>query len=135
MFFYRNIGNSPFKTLETQLRGSSMFRTATLGAAALTVALLSGPAMADDDVYSGFPVTVKGYSGKKTNSVSYSGQIARHALHDSLKKLAGKGNGKPNAELKAQLLSYFKNSDAGRAIIACDWNRKIRELLQTLPAY
>lgn len=108
----------PFKTLETQLRGPSMFKTATLGAAALTVALLSSPAMADDDVYSGFPVTVKGYSGKKTNSVSYSGQIARHALHDSLKKLAGKGNGKPNAELKAQLLSYFKNSDAGRAIIA-----------------
>ena len=36
--------------------------------------------------YNKFPVTLKGYSGSKTNSVSYSGQIARHVLHDSLKK-------------------------------------------------
>ena len=47
--------------------------------------------------YSKFPVTLKGYSGEKTNSVSYSGQIARHVLHDSLKKLAGKGDGGGNA--------------------------------------
>mgnify|MGYP004011741225 CR=1 FL=1 len=32
--------------------------------------------------YSKFPVTLKGYNGDKTNSVSYSGQIARHVLHD-----------------------------------------------------
>ncbi|MGY9014774.1 MAG: hypothetical protein ACKVG9_05710, partial [Rhodospirillales bacterium] len=73
-----------------------MFRTFTVGATALSVALLSNAAMASDNVYANFPITVKGYSGKKTNSVSYTGQIARHALHDSLKKLAGKGNGKPN---------------------------------------
>ncbi len=43
--------------------------------------------------YSTFPITLKGYTGNQTNSVSYSGQIARHILHDSLKKLAGKGDG------------------------------------------
>ena len=66
-------------------------------------------AIASDAVYGKFPVTEKSYSGSKTNSVSYTGQIARHVLHDSLKKLAGKGNGKPNPGLKAQMLSYFKS--------------------------
>ena len=69
-------------------------------------------------VYADFPVTVKGYQGKKTTSVSYTGQIARHALHDSLKKLAGKGNGKPNPELKAQMNAYYAGKDAGREILA-----------------
>jgi len=75
-------------------------------------------ANANDAVYEKFPITVEGYSGSKTNSVSYTGQIARHVLHDSLKKLAGKGNGKPNPTLKAQMLSYFKTKDKGRVIIA-----------------
>jgi len=96
-----------------------MLRTVTLGAAALTFVLLSGTAMAaDGDVYADFPVTLKGYGGDKKTSVSYSGQIARHVLHDSLKKLAGQGNGKPNAELKGQMMSYFKGGDVGRAILA-----------------
>ena len=47
---------------------------------------------AANKTYGPFPVTVKGYTGTKTNSVSYSGQIARHILHDSLKKLASKGD-------------------------------------------
>ncbi len=88
------------------------------GAAALSVALLTGNVAADDMVYGPFPITVKGYDGSKTNSVSYTGQVARHTLHDSLKVLAGKGNGKPNADLKAQMMSYFESSDAGRDIIA-----------------
>ena len=54
--------------------------------------------------YSSFPVTVKNYSGNKTNSVAYTGQIARHTLHESLKKLASKGNGKSNPALKAKML-------------------------------
>ena len=58
------------------------------------------------------PVTLKGYDGDKTNSVSYSGQIARYVLHDSLKKLAGKGDGGGNAaELEAQMMSYYKGGD------------------------
>ncbi|MCV6547214.1 MAG: DUF4856 domain-containing protein [Cohaesibacter sp.] len=85
-----------------------------------TVAL-AGTAFADHHgkVYGPFPVTVKDYKGKKDNSVSYSGQIARHVLHDSLKKLAGKGDGGKNAaELEAQMLSYFNGSDKDLPIIA-----------------
>lgn len=88
------------------------------GAAAVSIALLAGPTAADDMVYGPFPVTVKGYSGDKTNSVSYTGQAARHTLHDSLKVLAGKGNGTANPDLKAQMMSYFEGKDAGREIIA-----------------
>ncbi len=69
------------------------------------------------DVYADFPVTLKGYSGDKKTSVSYGGQIARHTIHNSLKKLAGKGNGKANAELKAQMLAYYEGKEAGRDII------------------
>ena len=95
-----------------------MLKINTSGAAALTVVLLSGTAIADDMVYAGFPVTVSGYTGKKTTSVAYTGQIARHVLHDSLKKLAMQGNGKPNPELKAKMLSYYKNKDKGRPVLA-----------------
>ena len=95
-----------------------MNRLTKIGLVSVATALLSTTAFADNPAYSGFPVTVKGYSGDKTTSVAYTGQIARQALHDSLKKLAGKGNGQPNPELKAQLMSYFEGKDAGRAIIA-----------------
>ena len=88
------------------------------GAAALAATLLSSAAMADGDVYADFPITVKGYSGGKSNSVSYTGQIARHTLHDSLKKLAGSVNGSPNPELKAEMMAYFQGKEKGRAIIA-----------------
>ena len=89
------------------------------GAAAAALAgLFAGAAAADGMVYSGFPVTVKGYAGEKTSSVAYTGQIARHALHDSLKKLAASGNGKPNPELKARMMGYFSGKDAGRKILA-----------------
>ena len=90
---------------------------ATVGAGALLLAASSAQTFANDNVYAGFPVTVKGYSGAKKTSVSYTGQIARHALEKSLKKLAESGNGKPNPELKAKMMSYFKGSDAGRAIV------------------
>ena len=59
------------------------------------------------EVYGNFPVTEKSYSGSKKDSTSYTGQMARHVLHNSLKKLAGKGNGKPNLDLKAKMLSYY----------------------------
>ncbi|MAH85227.1 MAG: DUF4856 domain-containing protein [Rhodospirillaceae bacterium TMED8] len=86
----------------------------------LVISLAGTPllANANDDVYAKFPVTLKEYKGTKTNTVSYSGQIARHTLHDSLKKLAGKGNGKPNSELRAQMMSYFSGKEGGRSIIA-----------------
>ena len=95
-----------------------MIRTMTGATAVVLVGLLAGGALADGTVYSGFPVTVKGYQDKKTTSVSYGGQIARHVLHDSLKKLATSGNGKPNPELKAKMMAYYAGKDAGRKILA-----------------
>ena len=85
---------------------------------AIVAVALSGT-MALSDGYGPFPVTLKGYSGDKTNTVSYSGQIARHVLEQSLKKLAGKGNGGGNAaDLEAQMLSYFNGSEDDLPIIA-----------------
>ena len=96
-----------------------------LGAASVLLAGLSplmmvGSTFGDSaNNYGPFPVTVKGYEGTATNSVSYSGQIARHVLHDSLKKLASKGDGGANAaEVEAEMMAYFAGSDKNKAIIA-----------------
>ena len=90
-----------------------------LKATTAIVAIAMSGTMALSDGYGPFPVTLQGYSGDKTNTVSYSGQIARHVLEQSLKKLAGKGNGGGNAaDLEAQMLSYFNGSDDDLPIIA-----------------
>lgn len=75
-------------------------------------------AQAGEKAYADFPVTVKDYNGKAEHSVSYGGQMARHVLHTSLKKLAGQGNGQANPELKAKMMAYFEGKDAGRDIIS-----------------
>ena len=62
-----------------------MIRFFSGGALALAGVLVAGSAIADGHVYSNFPITVKGYEGSKTSSVSYTGQVARHVLHDSIK--------------------------------------------------
>lgn len=72
---------------------------------------------AAQEVYGDFPVTVKGYAGDKTDSTSYSGQAARHLLHNALKKLAARGNGQPDEELKAGMMSYFAGEEDGREIL------------------
>ena len=69
--------------------------------------------------YGPFPVTLEAYTGDADNSVSYSGQIARHILHDSLKVLAGQGDGGENSQsLKMEMLSYFSGSDKNKKILA-----------------
>ena len=72
---------------------------------------LTGLASANDDVYGPFPVTLKGYSGDCTNTVSYSGQIARHVQHDSLKDRSTKGS-------YAEMNSYYSGSDKNKQIWA-----------------
>lgn len=79
------------------------------------VFLAGSPVLAD--TYGPFPVTVKGYSGDKTDSTSYTGQAARHLLHNSLKKLAGQGDGGNAEALKAQMTAYYAGKDDGRAIL------------------
>ena len=62
-----------------------------------------------EDVYGPFPVTLKGYSGDCTNTVSYSGQIARHVQHDSLKDRSTKGS-------YAEMAAYYEGSDKNKQI-------------------
>ena len=95
-----------------------MKRAIAAGTALLALAVLPAAAQGESDVYGGFPVTVKGYEGSAETSVSYGGQIARHVLHESLKKLAGKGTGAPDPALKAEMLTYFEGKDPDRAIVA-----------------
>ena len=92
-------------------------RPKTTFAALIASSLVFGCVFAKPDMYGNFPVTEKSYSGKKKDSTSYTGQVARHVLHNSLKKLAGKGNGNPNPELKATMMSYYSSKDARRKII------------------
>ena len=92
-------------------------RPRTTLAALIASSLVFGCVFAKPDMYGNFPVTEKSYSGKKKVSTSYTGQVARHVLNNSLKKLAGKGNGNPNPELKATMMSYYSSKDAGRKII------------------
>ena len=83
----------------------------------LVGALLPALAQSDSAVYMNFPITLQGYTGDKTDSTSYSGQTARHVLQNSLKKLAGKGNGEPNEALKAEMMAYYAGKDEGRKIV------------------
>lgn len=69
------------------------------------------------DIYGPNPVTLKNYEGNKKDSTSYTGQMARHVLQNSLKSLAAKGNGEPNEELKAKMMAYYAGTEAGRDII------------------
>ena len=69
-------------------------------------------AQADGHVYTDFPVTVKGYSGEAITSVSYKGQVARHLLHNGLKKMVSKGN-KVGAD---SMMAYYKGGE-GLAIL------------------
>lgn len=90
-------------------------------AKAITLATLASfgtSVFAAEPNYSDFPVTVKGYKGNAEHSVAYGGQVARQVLHTSLKKLAAKGNGEANPELKAKMMAYFEGKDAGRDIIS-----------------
>ncbi len=76
--------------------------------------IMSTSALADghgNHVYGPFPITLKGYSGDKTNSVSYSGQVGRQLLHNSLKKAIGKSAGLET------LNSYFNGSDGDLPIL------------------
>ena len=79
-----------------------------VAAAALSMAVPITVTNADghgNHVYGPYPVTLKGYSGDKTNSVSYTGQVGRQLLHNSLKKAVSSG-----ASLDV-LNSYFNGSD------------------------
>ncbi len=86
--------------------------------AIIATACATTTANASDSNYDNFPITVKGYEGKSKDSVAYTGQVARHVLHNSLKSLSSKGTGKENPELKAQMMLYFSEKSGDRAILS-----------------
>ncbi len=69
------------------------------------------PIFSNDDVYGPFPITLKGASADCSNSVSYTGQIARHVQHDSLKSLVKSGD-------LTEMMAYYKGSDKNKTIHA-----------------
>ena len=94
-----------------------MTRRLTLGTSILTDALLSSAAFAE--TYGPFPITEKSYSGDKTNSVAYTGQVARNIMIDSLKSLAGQADGGANGEeLKATMMLYFARESEDLPIVS-----------------
>ncbi len=92
--------------------------TKLFGLGGFAVAALMGSTAIAGDVYGPFPVTVQGYEGDKTNSVSYPSQIARQVRHDSLKALLKQGDGTNADALLAQMMMYFEGSDQDLPIIA-----------------
>ena len=62
-------------------------------------------ASAADNVYANFPITLKGYDGSSTTSESYGGQMARHMLHNGLKKAAASGD-------LAKMEMYFNGAES-----------------------
>lgn len=75
----------------------------------LALVIAAGSIQANATSYE-FDITLKGYEGEKTSSVSYSGQIARHALHNSLKKAVSQGD-------QAEMLKYLSSKDEDRVIM------------------
>ena len=72
-----------------------------------------------NDIYGPFPITEKSYSGDKTNSVSYTGQIARHVLHDTLKKIVGTEASTNIKQMNLdKMMPYFEGSDSDLSILA-----------------
>lgn len=88
-----------------------------LFAASVTAALGLYNLTVQADVYANFPVTVTDYTGHQEHSEAYSGQIARHVLHNSLKQLTTMGSGKANTELKHNMMAYYSGKHNGRTII------------------
>lgn len=82
---------------------------------ASAVAALSVQVSADN--YMDFPVTVKGYDGEATSSVSYTGQSARHVLHNSLKAAIGQVQFGREAENLALLNRYFEDTGPDRTVL------------------
>ena len=84
----------------------------------LTYAVSGCSGVISTDVYKYYPVTLSGYAGDKEISVAYTGQIARHVLHDSLKSLAGQGDGSSNDALKSMMMMYYGEKTKKREILA-----------------
>ena len=82
---------------------NKLVKTSILTASFLYIGASS--ASAADNVYANFPITLKGYDGSSTTSESYGGQMARHMLHNGLKKAAASGD-------LAKMEMYFNGAES-----------------------
>ncbi len=98
------------------MKSNSMQRNCHFFLAVILSLGMSG--LVSAQTYGPYPITLKGYSGQKSDSTAYTGQAARQVLHTSLKKLAGQGDGTNAKELKEQMMLYFSGKDEGRKIVA-----------------
>ena len=87
-----------------------MKKILTVAASVIIAFSFSKALLADGHIYGPYPITLKGYDGDKTNSVKYTGQMARQVLHDSLKKLVKTGD-------LDKMMAYYNGED-GLEIIA-----------------
>ena len=85
-------------------------------ATAASIAMPSFAAHHAGSDYANFPVTLKGYQGKAKTSVSYTGQMARHLLHNALKSLSKSDH--PAAKRQEMMMSYFAGSDKPRKVVS-----------------
>ena len=81
-----------------------------IGGTVFITSILTNFAFASE-VYGPYPITLKDYQGEETNSVSYSGQVGRHLLHNSLKKAISSG-----AEMNTTK-AYFNGSDSDLTLL------------------
>ena len=93
---------------EEQMKISYFIAMAATGAICAGTAFAGGHAK---HVYGPYPVTLLGYQGSETNSVSYSGQVGRQLLHNSLKKAMSSG-----ASIDV-LNGYFNGSDSALELL------------------
>ena len=71
----------------------------------IAVAFSASAVASGQATYGPAPITLQGYNGDKTNSVAYTGQVARHVLHNSLKKAISTG------QSRAVMEKYWAGQD------------------------
>ena len=108
----------------TKFKGTTLAKLSFVGAVTFSFmcsSITSVNAGHHGNVYGPYPITEKSYKGTKKNSVSYGGQMARQLLHNSLKKLASKGNPKdPTLAPEKKMLAYLNTKDKSKSLPIMD---------------
>ena len=107
-----------------KLKGTRIAKLSFVGAVTFSFmcsSITSVNAAHHENVYGPYPITEKSYKGTKKNSVSYGGQMARQLLHNSLKKLASKGNpNDPTLAPEKKMLAYLNTKDKSKSLPLLD---------------
>ena len=104
-----------------------MDRKVALSVAVGTALALSVSA-SQAESYGPYPITLQKYSGEKKNSVAYTGQVARHVLHNSLKKAISSGKSRDEMQKfwaghKGELVALDPKTKDGFPVTETDINK------------